>query len=52
MTVYDANTGAHSMRKFITYALVGLALVAGTAAAVTPTGPAVAGGCNSTTTNC
>jgi hypothetical protein len=40
------------MRKFIAYALVGLALVAGTAAVVMPTGSAVAGGCNSTATNC
>jgi hypothetical protein len=38
------------MRRFIAYALVGLALVAGTATVVTP--PAVAAGCNSPATTC
>ena len=40
------------MRKFIAYALVGLFVVAGTVAAVMPTRPAAAAGCNSETTNC
>ena len=36
--------------RFIAYVLIGLTLVAGTAAAVAQ--PAVTAGCNSSTTNC
>jgi hypothetical protein len=49
----DAHTRECTpMRKFIAYALVGLALIAGTAVAVMPTAHAAPAGCNSADTDC